>query len=76
MASQVEQIWNLSDDRKLRCHFSAPTRFPFVDLYTVEDGETLFQESHHVRVYASEFERLKTAIMDFTDYLLWVSTWF
>ena len=70
MDSQVEQIWNLSDGRKLRCHFSAHTRFPFVDLYTVEDGETLFQESHHVRVYASEFERLKTAIMDFTDYLL------
>ena len=64
-------IWKLSNERKLRCHFSPTTLFPSVDLYTLEDGDTSWSERHCVRVYATEFERFETAIKDFTDYLHW-----
>ena len=69
---EENQIFQLGNGRKLHCTFSQATCFPYVEMYTMEDGIIQF-ETHmpHLRVYASEFERLREALMDFTRYLLW-----
>ena len=69
--AEDELIYQLCNGRKLRCYFSPSTCLPYVDIYTAEDGEILIETGmNHLRVYAYEFERLKTVLMDFINYII------
>ena len=72
--NENEKAWKLSNGGKIACFFPTYDAAPFVKLYTSYNNDgfnSTFFEPPALIVYATEFLRLKTAILDFAEYLQW-----